>query len=90
MTHKKPEPFEAFSWQKLRREALALRIKEAHIQAGNKECEPNPDYAILHPDEVKDAKNGNYVKIDDRITKEFKRECDKADVRRKKIGNKHD
>ncbi len=78
----------AHSWQLMYLEAVEFHVKRAHIEAGSRERDPNPDYLLKHPDECKDAKIGNYVKIDARIRLEASKRRKFVLDRREKIGKR--
>lgn len=56
-----------FSRKKQKKQALDLLIRHAQQNAKNK----HPEFLINHNDEVKDAQNGNFTKLEARITKQF-------------------
>ncbi len=75
-----------FSWDRARAQAIKITINRSHLLAGGGATEsiPNPDFAIAHPDWVREAKLKNFTVMDKKITLQMKDFQNKAIERRMK------
>jgi uncharacterized protein YbjQ (UPF0145 family) len=60
-------------------------VREKHL-AKNPTVEP--DYSLAHPDEVRDAQQGNYTKLEKRLKEEHQKHLEKLQQRREKLGER--
>lgn len=81
-----PLTYMTFSWTKDLERVKQAKIEDAIIMAT---VGTNPDYQDEHPDEIKDAKANNYVKIKARVIKEHDKKVNQYRNRRLRIAGKN-
>lgn len=72
-----------FSWDKAKKRAIKNEINRSKILAKKGDAE----FMLKHTDEVREATQGNYIKLESRIKKEHADNDLKVSRREKKIGN---
>ncbi len=73
-----------FSWKDFKKEVVNVKIARAITMAEKKNV--NPDFAIAHPDWVKQAQSRDFVDLKRKIKEQVERYQAIALARRKKIG----
>ncbi len=74
---------EGFSWKAIKKEAIRIKIERAMTMAKHKNV--NPDFAIQHPEWVREAQNNNYTDLKKKVTEVIERQQAQAQARRDKI-----
>lgn len=69
----------SFSWEQHKKDALEIKIRRAKTRAKNQ----HPDWKLKYPGEARDAAQGNYTVLINRIKKE-------AEIREKTQKNRID
>ncbi len=75
-----------FSWEKMKKEAVDIKIRRAITMASKKNV--NPDFAIAHPDWVREAQKQNYTDLKVKIKQSVEKEQQRAMARRNKYVGK--
>ncbi len=70
----------AFSWKQAKIDAINMKVRRAKTQAHNQ----HPDFKRVHPSEAREASEGKYTLLTQRVIKEVKEFQDKAIARRLK------
>lgn len=73
-----------FSWKMAQERCLNTRLRRAKTQAKAQ----HPDFKKAHPDEAREASQGNYTKLQTRVKKEFEDEMIRVQQRRDKLVRK--
>ncbi len=75
-----------FSWKAMKEEAIKIKIRRAITMASKKDV--NPDFAILHPDWVREAQKKNFTDLTAKIKQAVEKDQERAQARRDKLVRK--
>ncbi len=70
----------------MKEEAIKIKIRRAMTMAAKKEV--NPDFAILHPDWVRQAQQNNYTDLKAKVKLQVEKDQERAQARRDKLVRK--
>ncbi len=76
----------SFSWKKAKEDAIKLKIQRAIIMASKKDV--NPDFAIEHPDWVRQAQENKFTDLRAKVRLKVEKEQERAQARRDKLVRK--
>ncbi len=74
---------DGFSWKKAQAEAIKTKIRRAITMASKKDS--NPDFAIAHPDWIKQAQTKNYTDLKIKVTQLIEKQQQRSLARRLKL-----
>ncbi len=74
---------EAFSWERMKKLLVEVKIQRAITMASKKDV--NPDFRIQHPDWVKQAQSKDYTDLKKKIKETVEKQQQTAMNRRKKV-----
>ncbi len=79
-----------FSWEKAKKDAIAIKLFRAKVQAGGmtKGSTPNPDFGVQHPEWVREANQGQFSAMNKKIIEDIEKQQKKAMERRMKTVGK--
>ncbi len=75
-----------FSWEQMKKQAVEIKIRRAITMASKKNV--NPDFAIEHPDWVREAQKQNYTDLKAKVKQAVEKEQERAQARRDKLVRK--
>ncbi len=72
----------SFSWKQAKKDAIATALRRAKTMAVK--TNSNPDFAIRHPDWIREAQNNQFINMTKSITEEIKKQQERALLRKLK------
>ncbi len=75
-----------FSWKDMKEQAVNIKIRRAMTMATNPNV--NPDFAIEHPDWVRQAQSKNYTDLKAKVRQKVEKDQERAQARRDKLVRK--
>ncbi len=78
-----------FSWENVKKRTISKKLYRARILAGggSKEQQPNPDFAVMHPDWVRDVNTANISRMNKTVQDDIeKRQKFALDRRLRRVG----
>ncbi len=75
-----------FSWKQAKIDAVKIKIRRAETMAKKKNS--NPDFAIQHPEWIKQAQNNNFTELRIQVAKLVEKQQATAMARRLKVARK--
>ncbi len=73
-----------FNWKDMKEQAIKIKIRRAITMASKKEV--NPDFAIQHPDWVREAQKQNYTDLKAKVRQQVEKAQERAQARSDKYG----
>ncbi len=75
-----------FSWKQAKLDAIAIKVRRAKTMAEKKDV--NPDFAIKHPEWIREAQQKRFTDLAKKVTEAVQKEQDRAQARRDKLVRK--